>query len=147
MRTRVQKFFNSPSLTKQSEANSVNINYIYSRYKRAGVNLLDPARLNNYVYNDSFCESPIFDFREAQNRLIYLQDTFRSLTAEQRAAFKNDAILFAQTVAQSGSDESAYDSLSDLGIFPKRTLPSKAPAGSSEETPISDNADVESVSS
>lgn len=111
----VRRSFTKPSLTKQSHAPSQDINNIYAKYIRSGVNLLDPFVLKELYSNDLICSVPNFDFHEAQNKLVALREAFDSLSAVQRSHFDNDPFLFAESVA----DPKNVDNLIDIGVFPK----------------------------
>lgn len=120
-RKKISRTFILPSMTKQSSLEASNMNNIYRKYIRSGVNLLDPSAIRKISYNEEFCSVPNFDFHEAQNKLVALRESFDSLSAQQRLAFNNDPFAFAQAV----SNPANAKQLVDLGVFDKSFLSEK----------------------
>jgi len=112
IRNRVQKHFTKPSLTKDSEREASDMNVIYKRYAAADVDLLSRSVVRDFVRSNKLNDvaiAPDFDFREAQNRLVQLDQVFSSLNAQQRAFFNNDPIAFAQAASSRDSIQKLID--------------------------------------
>ncbi|AXH77488.1 MAG: internal scaffolding protein [Microviridae sp.] len=97
---------NEPSLTQQHFQEECDINYILRKYAATGI--LDNIGPGQYLDLD---ES--FDFHEAQNKLIQIDDTFAQLPSRLREHFQNDAFAFVEFVQNPANKDEGIR----LGIF------------------------------
>lgn len=132
----VRKSFSGQSLVKQSDREASDMNNVFRRYVRAGVNLFSPEYARQMRYDDGangkVVFAPDFDFRDAQNRVAEAANVFSMLSASQREYFRNDPMLFAQTVSNRQNDQR----LIELGIFKPEDFPylARPPVESAEDT-------------
>lgn len=94
------------SMTKQSFAEEADINVIYARAIRNG---LDPRLLPGAVEAQYADVSAVGDFADAQGRLLKGQQIFAELSAEDRLSFGNDAGNFFQFAADPANEEAVCE--------------------------------------
>lgn len=116
-----------PSMTRQSEMPSCDINRIMAKYQKTGV--LEHARIHQGRYGD-FIGAP--EYQEAVNQVIAAQDAFASLPSSVRKKFDNDPAAFL-AFAQ---DPANLDAMVDLGLA-SRPDPVVDPAPSTSTEPAS----------
>lgn len=85
----VQKFFETPSLTKQSHKDECDVNMIMVRFEKTG--LIDHINQFKGGYGDAI---GVVDYHTAQNQIIAADAAFLSLPAKLRARFHNDPGAF-----------------------------------------------------
>jgi phage internal scaffolding protein len=110
-------FGDEPSLTKQSEADSCDINKIMGQYEKTGL----IPHVNRYQghYSDL---GDAKSYHESMNSVIEAQDAFDSLPASIRTRFGNDPALFLDFV----SDPDNRPEMEKMGLLPS-TGAAKAP--------------------
>ncbi|AXL14446.1 internal scaffolding protein [Microviridae sp.] len=106
-RNRIQSVVSGKSLTRQSEHDRSEINRIVSR----GIILPDP---NQMTFGDF---SGGEDFREIQNRIIAVQQSFSELPSGTREMFGNDPAEMLDFIADPENAEEA----SNLGLIKRQT--------------------------
>lgn len=102
--------FKNPSLTRQADKDSCDVNRILARYAKDGV----LSHVNNHpgTYAD-VAEIGVADYHEALNRVISAGQAFDALPSAVREFYKNDPALFLAAVENGTLDPSLYK---DLGI-------------------------------
>lgn len=102
-------FGDEPSLTKQSEADSCDINKIMGQYEKTGL----LPHINHYQgrYEDL---GDARSYHENLNSVIAAQDAFDSLPASIRTRFHNDPALFLDFV----SDPDNKEEMEKMGLLP-----------------------------
>jgi len=113
MRAKFGKTFLKPSLTKQSERSSCDINKIVQKYVKTGV--MPHVRSAVAQYVDA---AMLPDYQSALNTVLDSQETFLALPAKVRAHFQNDPALFVSAF-DSDLDESTYNILLEYGLVNK----------------------------
>lgn len=106
-----------PSLTKQADAESCDINNIVAQYLRTG---LLPQHPRSGFYADL---SSLPDYQSALQIVIDAQNAFDELPADLRARFANDPATFVEFC----SDPKNEDELVRLGILAPNAPPAEAP--------------------
>lgn len=101
------------SMTFQHFKDECDINTIVSRYPN-GVTPYDD-RKENGIYGD-FSDASIFDFREAQSKIIEAEDRFQSLPATVRQRFNNNPALLLDFL----NDSSNHAEAVKLGLIHER---------------------------
>ena len=101
------------SMTFQHFKDECDINTIVARYPN-GVTPYDD-RKGTEIYGD-FSDASIFDFREAQNKIIEAEDRFQSLPASVRQRFNNNPALLLDFL----SDSSNHAEAVELGLIHER---------------------------
>lgn len=101
-------FVDSPSLTEQHHADSVNINKLFSKYLKTGI--MANQRSDSPPYR---VIAEDFDFQEARNKLIDAQAAFDALPSNLRKRFSNDPSEFYNFVM----DDSNIDEMKKLGLI------------------------------
>lgn len=104
----------SPSMTCQQFRDESDINNLVARYNRTGTfyNALDCAgRVARMPQFGDFAE--LGDFREQQEKLLAVYDSFAQLPAKVRERFSNNPAFFVEFVGQ----EKNYEECVKLGIF------------------------------
>lgn len=89
-----------PSLTKQSEAASCDINKIMAKYERSGI--LQHVNANEAFYADV---SNVPDYQAALEVVRKADDLFMSLPADIRARFDNDPAEYLKFVGDPANKE------------------------------------------
>lgn len=106
-RRRVKAPIKGKSLTKQSFAESCDINHILAKYEKTGV--LEYARDNQGSYADV---SQMGDFREACEVVLQARELFDAMPAKLRKRFNNDPGDFLDFM----DDPSNKDEIVALGL-------------------------------
>lgn len=78
--------FSKPSMTEQSHKLSCDINTLVNRFQSTGV-LGDPSQYREMFYGDF---TNVGDYRDQQQRLAEIRQSFEALPSETREAFGND---------------------------------------------------------
>lgn len=113
MRAKFGTTFTKPSLTKQSERSSCDINKIVQKYVKTGV--MPHVRNAVAQYIDA---ASLPDYQTALNVVIESQETFLSLPAQVRAHFDNDPSKFVAAF-DSTLDEATANILGEYGLLEK----------------------------
>lgn len=108
------------SMTFQHFKDECDINTIVSRYPN-GVTPYDD-RKESGIYGD-FSDTSIFDFREAQNKIIEAEDRFQSLPSSIRQRFNNNPALLLDFLSDSNNRSEAIE----LGLIHERVSNDVAP--------------------
>lgn len=110
-KTKVKLKFTKPSLTKQSQLESTDINKILNKYQKTGTLpiLQSPQKYEDY--------SDVVSFQEAQNILIHANEQFEGLDSKIRERFNNNPENFLEFVNNSENKEEMYK----LGLAIKPT--------------------------
>lgn len=95
------------SLTKQSEKQSCDINFIIDRYRQSG---FLPQR--DGAYYGEFAD---INYQEALNTVIEAQNAFSELPSAVRTKFGNDPAAFVEFAANPENHQAMYD----LGLLTK----------------------------
>lgn len=104
------------SRTRQSEAESCDINKIMERFNRTGK--LPMMQTQPALYGDS----RVVDFQTAQEIIKDAKDQFQALPAKTRKAFGNDPQAFLNAIGDTSEDNIAQ--LLKLGILvPRKETP------------------------
>lgn len=110
------------SLTRQSEADSTDINRIMEKYQRTGMLPMSQMRPQ---WGDV---SNALDYQASLNAVMSAQEAFNELPAKVRARFQNDPAALLSFVENSEN----YDEAVSLGLVPKKEetqpVPEKQPA-------------------
>jgi len=109
-RRRVQLVCRDPSLTRQSEAASCDVNKIVERFKRTGI--LPPVARQGF-YADV---AELGGYREVLDRVEEARGYFSQLPAATRAEFNNDPAAFLDYVATATVEELAAKGLSEEAV-------------------------------
>lgn len=88
-RVRVQKSFNTPSLTRQSDKDACNINTIMRQYEKTGV--IDHLNQNKGDYGNFI---GFKDYHSSLNQILAADEMFQTIPAQIRGLFDNDAGKF-----------------------------------------------------
>lgn len=110
-RFRVQKFFRTPSRTKQSFKAESDINSIVAKYQRTG--LVTNISGKKPFYGDV---SSVPDYQDALALVAHAQDQFSKLPAKLRERLGNDP----EGLVRYLSDESNWDDAVKLGLMLKK---------------------------
>lgn len=111
-----------PSLARQSEADSCDINIILSRYQ-AG----DPTPLFQYAKEGFYGDTTeIPDHQEAMNRIVYAEQYFATLPLKIRERFQHQPAALLDFLANNENKQEAIQ----LGLIPDDT-----PAAPTAPTP------------
>lgn len=110
-RLRVAQSDDSPSLTKQAEKQSCDINFIIQKYQRTG--MLEHINRYQGVYG----EAPAADFREALETVRTATSMFEALPSSVRKRFDNDPAAFLDFC----SDPANLEEARLLGLADPRT--------------------------
>lgn len=115
--------FKDPSLTRQADKDSCDVNRILARYAKDGV----LTHVNNHpgVFAD-VAEIAVADYHDALNRVISAGQAFDALPSSVREFYRNDPALFLAAVEDGTLEPSLYK---DLGITPHAEQ--KPPQGAS----------------
>jgi len=97
-----------PSLTKQSEAEKVEINSIMSRYERTGV--IDYINVHKPIFDDV---SDIEDYRTNLHKMMNAQEAFLKLPSKIRKYFSNDPLEMLNAL----HDSTRERELQELGLI------------------------------
>lgn len=100
-----------PSLTKQSEAESCDINLIVKRYEQTG---LLPEKIAREPIYGEFADAPTY--MEAQNIISQANAQFALLPAETRAFFMNDPSRFLDYIDNAPNDKKKAEKLIELEL-------------------------------
>lgn len=112
-------FTGEVSLTKQSEAESADINFIMKRYEQTGFLPDNSGKMP--IYEDF---STMETFQEALQIVSSANATFHSLPAEIRARFQNDPAQFLGFVEAGQTDPKVGDELIKMGLaVPREQAP------------------------
>lgn len=117
--------------TKASFKDEADINLIMRRYNRTGI-LIDPTlvRTRQPMYGDF---STSAGFRELQNQLASIRQTFEALPSDLRARLGNDPANLPDYLANPENQDEAIS----LGLLPKATSPATSePTVSGAEPPV-----------
>jgi len=114
MRSKFGLSFNKPSLTKQSEKNSCDINKIVQKYIKTGV----MPHVRNSVELLYLDATAIPDYQSALNIVIESEASFNSLPAQVRAHFDNDPAKFVSAF-QAELPEDTSEILVEYGLMSK----------------------------
>lgn len=106
------------SLTRQSDAESADINVIMNRFEKTGVM---PVNAREAVFADV---SQIGSFRDAQDAIIRGQEAFMALPAAVRARFENDPVQLMDFA----SDPANLPELVKLGLVEAAAAAVEPPA-------------------
>jgi len=133
MRAQFGTTFSKPSLAKQSEKGSSDINKIVARYHKTGI--LPQARQAVAQYIDA---AMLPDYKTALNTVIESEATFLALPAKVRSHFDNDPEKFVQAF-ESELDEKTKDLFIEYGLMnqPVENQPENSPTPAGETTPNS----------
>lgn len=121
-----------PSLTRQSELKSADINLIMAKFEKTGV--LPPATREGFFAD----VSTVGDYRDALDRVKMADGYFLNLPPKIRAKFENDPAVFLDFV----SDPANLPEIEELGLIVKEgekvppPEPSAAKPGSPEPDPV-----------
>lgn len=110
-RYRVSKIFTKPSLTKQADLESCDINRIVNKFMRTGV----VDHLNNKQLRYLDCVN-VTNYNDAINIVRNAQEIFDALPAAVRRRFDNDPALFLSAF----EDPDMREELSELGLLEPR---------------------------
>ena len=113
----------SPSLTRQADKQSCDVNHILKRYEKDGV--LTHVRSDPGTYMD-VASIGAEDYHSSLNKVISAAAAFDALPSAVREFYRNDPALFLQAVETGSLDPSLYK---DLGITPHAEQ--KPPQGAS----------------
>lgn len=97
---------NDPSLTVQADAEDADINVIVHRFGLTGEM---PVGMRVPQYQDY---EGVFDFRTAQEQILYAQREFMSMPAEVRRRFENNPQVFLEFAA----DPANVDAMVEMGL-------------------------------
>lgn len=114
---------NEPSMTRQADKDSADINKIVKRFEREGIM---PMERREGAYLDV---SMVGDYREALEQVRLANEYFVTLPAASRAMFENDPAKLLDAV----NDPDQLQLLVDAGVVPRdevRIAEPPAPAGS-----------------
>lgn len=121
-----------PSLALQQFRDECDVNNLVARYNRTGTfyNALDCAgRLARMPQYGDFSE--LGDFREQQQKILDVYETFATLPAKIRERFNNNPAFFVEFVG----DEKNLDECVKLGVFERPALqPKELPAAEPVKT-------------
>lgn len=116
-------FDDTPSMTKQSEAEACDINNIMKRYQATG--LLPDLIERQPMYGDF---STVQTFHEAQGIVAQAREQFEALPAEMRDRFQNDPAKFLEFVENpKNEDELVKMGLATAKPQPEHKAPDKQP--------------------
>lgn len=101
------------TLTRQSEADACDINFIMKRYEKTGIL---PVSAKEAAFTDV---SEVGSFREALDVIQRAEEGFMQLPAKVRERFGNDAVAFVDFC----SDPANLAELQDLGVVEAPEVP------------------------
>ena len=124
---KVERDVGGPSMARQEDKDSVDINKIVAKYHVTGV--LPPNR-DAGIYADV---SQMGDYRTAVDQVMKADELFMQLPSDMRKKFDNDAAAFLDFV----SDDANHDEMVEMGLVakPSPEPSSSAPAGAGSESP------------
>lgn len=109
-----------PTLARQSEADSCDLNTIMKRYGS-----VEQFKIANPPPEGFYADiTNVGTFEDAMNLIALGDSIFNQLPAETRARFKNDTAVMLDFLADSSNDDEAIR----LGLKPKPDMPAAPPA-------------------
>lgn len=124
-RYRYPKYFDLPSMTKQSFREECDINNILKRYQKTGV--IEHVKHYNGQYGDF---TGINDYHSACNRVLAAEEAFSTLPSSLRSRFRNDPGEFLSFV----NDPKNLDEMVSLGLATRRAEHEKETVEAQSET-------------
>lgn len=95
--------FTEPTLAKQADKESVDMNNIIAKFAKTG--LID----HQNVHQGDYGEYAVLDYQEALNLVIEAREMFETLPSQMRRQFDNDPGKFIDYVEDPNNRESLYD--------------------------------------
>lgn len=130
-RPKVQSAPKGASMAKQAFKDEADINHIMSRYRKTGL-LVDPSSVNSSrrAFYGEFADS--MEFKEAQNRIAQVRNSFEMLPSSIRSLFENDPSVMLDFLAD---PENASEAL-EMGLISKAEFEQLKPPAPAAEAPL-----------